>query len=1083
MLLRLRQYLLGTASWLFGGAGLTGADALLEDEADGFAIDATVPGGSVSVQESVVAFASSNLTNSSVDGKYVRLEDGTLSLTSAGDIPQSYDPVGLKYGILIEPAATNLLLRSQEFDNAYWTSTAGVWTDGTTAPDGTATADTLSYDGAGGTIDSAVTVTGSAVYTTSLYVKPGAGVQWLRFEYTHTGFSDRVRVWFDLLNGVVGSSAVVGSGVYTNHDIEALANGWYRIWVTGSITQTSGALQFLLASADNTNSQPATVGLALSVWGAQMELGSIPTSYIPTTSATVTRAADDVNALVSTLPFSATAGTVYADYLPSVATGTQVVWHIDDTTGNERIYMYRSTNDPLVSVIDGGVNQLAPLDLGTITGGARSQTTFAWAANDFAGSHGGGAVGTDVGGTLPTMTTFRLGNDQGTSQLNGLIYRLVYVPRQVETDDGDLENWRYNSTAEGAELLSGEDSGFAIDATVVGGSVLVKTVPDLSNVTFANSNLVNNSTSMKTVLWDDETLRYTPHNILLRSQELDVNGSGTPWNIIGGNVTVLADQIAAPDGTTTGDEFTSDPGTGEHYHVYQRVTTIAANIYTTSVYIKESNWDYHYVKFGDTDHWIAAVFDLSTGTVTQTDTGATSGTIVGTDITDEGDGWYRCSISGYVTATNPYTSIGIAGAATGQVFNTNGDPDFDHAGGAVWYLWGGQIEKNSQVSEYVPTTTAAAVGGIPQSWDGTRFGILIEPAATNLQVQSETFDNAAWGKSRCTVTASGVTAPDGSPTAETLTEDSTATNTHQTWDQLTLGGGTVATASIYAKAGTRSIFAFTYGGISGHWVTQIFDLTGAGGFGEVSVGGTSGTLVDKTITALANGWYRLTLTASITNANPWLGLGPAPLLTGNTFAATGNVTYSGNGTGSVNMWGVQAETGTVATSYIPTVGSTVTRVIDDITVDLTTIPFQQNPGTVYADYSARTVSGTKTVVTFTDGTDDDDEVSLRYSNADPIMFIDAGAVNQVNTDLGTAVVNTRHQMTVAWDTNAVDGSFDGAAPTNDASATMPTGMDELGLGDRPALNTPLNGHLYRLVYVPRHVENDDGDLENWRYNS
>jgi hypothetical protein len=889
---RLRRGLYGSAA--IGGFG--GSLGLLYPETPGYAIDATVEGGSVSVLESVKAFASSNLVNNSASAKYVVTAALGLSLTTVGDIPQSYDIANSRYGILVEPAATNVVLYNTDYSNAHWTKTdVTVNSTALTAPDGTATGALVTVVGAGGNAlnnsGAAYTVTANLVRTRSLWMKyQGTGSGWVQV-LEWNGVGEGVRTWFNLNTGATGAAQTTfGSASGQGQRITAYGNGWYRCEAAHQINSTSLIHHISAVTADAVSTRDAA-GAAYGIWGDQDDIGLVATSLIVNTGSANTRAVDDITVDTTTFAFQQNPGTMYADFAVKAATGStnkDIITFSDGTDVDDLAGMQVSTTaNPLAVVTAGAVSQVST-DLGTVVSNTRHQMTMAWETNDVDGSFDGAVPTNDATATMPTgMDELGLGNQPAlTTPLTGHIYRFVYVPRQVENDTADLENWRYNSAASGAlELLSGETSGFAIDATVVGGSVLVRRGTPLSNVTFANSNLVNNSASAKYVINSDLSLSLT------------------------------------------------------------------------------------------------------------------------------------------------------------------------------------------------------SVGDIPQSYDiaNSRYGILIEPAATNLQIQSQTFDNAAWGKSRVTVTANTIAAPDGTTTAETLTEDSTATNTHQIWDQLALAGSTVATISIYVKAGTRDIFAFTYGGQSGHWVTQIYDLTGAGDFGEVSTGGTSGTLVDKTITALANGWYRVTLTASITNINPWIGISAAPLLTGNTFSATGNTTWSGNGTGTVHIWGVQAEASAFATSYIPTVAATVTRAVDDITVATSTIPFRQDLGTMYADYSARTVSGTKTIATFTDGTDDDDEVSLRYENADPTVFIDAGAVNQVTMDLGTAVANTRHQMTAAWTTNDVDGSFDGAVPTNDAAATMPTGMDELGLGDRPALNTSLNGHIYRFVLVPRHVENDDGNLETWKY--
>jgi hypothetical protein len=419
----------------FVAAGVASDTTLLAGETDGFAIDFTEASPMVQIRTSGVdAFEDpATFFTQAGDAKYVK--------DSATTIASEAFPISYGQGLLVEPAATNILLNSADFSNASWTKqNCTISTNATTAPDGTSTADKIVTDNAvsacGFYSDHALAA--ATIYTYSVFAK-AAEWSWLNIRGSSDAFPDNERLaWFNLGAGTVGTTQTNVTGRMT-----LIGDGWYLCEATMTTDAGSGSASsgFLLATnSDNAlDTGDGTSGIHL--WGAQCETGSIATSYIPTAGSPVTRDADDVSALVSTIPWSATEGTVYVDYTPSVPTGTQVVWHVDDGTGDERIYLYRATNDPSVHVIDGGVAQLAPLDLGTITGGARSQTTFAWKVNDFAGSHGGAAIVADTGGTIPTMTTFRLGTDQGASQLNGLIRRIIWVPRRVS--DGDLPAWRY----------------------------------------------------------------------------------------------------------------------------------------------------------------------------------------------------------------------------------------------------------------------------------------------------------------------------------------------------------------------------------------------------------------------------------------------------------------------------------------------------------------------------------------------------------------------------------------------------------------------------------------------------------------
>jgi hypothetical protein len=159
----------------------------------------------------------------------------------------------------------------------------------------------------------------------------------------------------------------------------------------------------------------------------------------------VTRAEDDISAATSTYPHSATAGTVYADGKPrSVSAAAYAAWQIDDTGGNERLTFRGETANPKFIITDGGTDR-ADIDGGTLVANTRVQATAAWAANDADFSVDGAAASSDATVTLPTVTQMQVGGCHLSGlQWNGFIYRLVYVPRQIETETGDIENWRYN---------------------------------------------------------------------------------------------------------------------------------------------------------------------------------------------------------------------------------------------------------------------------------------------------------------------------------------------------------------------------------------------------------------------------------------------------------------------------------------------------------------------------------------------------------------------------------------------------------------------------------------------------------------
>jgi hypothetical protein len=202
--------------------------------------------------------------------------------------------------ILVEPQRTNLVLRSEEFDNlTVWPGSAGVTrlANQGIAPNGTNTMDLITFPISGNSISQSVTVINGTTYTFSVWLASQSGTQTVE----------------------IGN---INSGIYQ------------------SVTVTTTPQRFEVTQvASSTNRFPAiraTAAYSIFAWGAQLEAGSSATSYIPTVASTVTRNADVISKTGIADLIGQTEGTIFVD-LYSPFDGTSKEISLSDGTLSNRI--------------------------------------------------------------------------------------------------------------------------------------------------------------------------------------------------------------------------------------------------------------------------------------------------------------------------------------------------------------------------------------------------------------------------------------------------------------------------------------------------------------------------------------------------------------------------------------------------------------------------------------------------------------------------------------------------------------------------------------------------------------------------
>lgn len=242
---------------------------------------------------------------------------------------------------------------------------------------------------------------------------------------------------FDLVSGTTTTS-VIGVGTVSNSFCTPVGNGWFRVGVSGSLNQTSALFDiYTLTSIGGAATYLGTAGSGYLMWGAQFETASaagaalFSTSFIPTTTTTLSRAAD--LALVNTLSpwFNATEGTLFAESSVNYTvpgTSFPLAASLNDNSSNNRIEVgYLTTVVAGFEVSVGGVSQAG---LYPSTAAQIRRTAGAYAANDFAVSTNGGTVATDPSGSIPSITRLAL----GTRTSGGTVIhlrRVVYYPTRL----------------------------------------------------------------------------------------------------------------------------------------------------------------------------------------------------------------------------------------------------------------------------------------------------------------------------------------------------------------------------------------------------------------------------------------------------------------------------------------------------------------------------------------------------------------------------------------------------------------------------------------------------------------------------
>ena len=286
--------------------------------------------------------------------------------------------------LLLEPSRTNSLVQSNKFDTTWTLSNISVLGNQT---------------GVGGSVDAWKLNANSGSGEKKIYVGASSGTQSLSV-YAKKGTRDYLylrgvtgnfnkRVFFNLSNGLIETNESVSAEIFN------MGNGWYRC---NAVFNQDGGYEFQIGIAENDNAPSYTDDGTGNIYiqYAQAEVGSYPTSYIPTSGSTVPRAAETANGSGNSEVFNDSEGVLFLNINTSDTSAVPVISLSNGSVSNEIEFAYYGTNQwNFILRVSGGT----PNVIGTVNASDFSKFSVSYTATDFKVYLNGFLIGSN---TLPS---------------------------------------------------------------------------------------------------------------------------------------------------------------------------------------------------------------------------------------------------------------------------------------------------------------------------------------------------------------------------------------------------------------------------------------------------------------------------------------------------------------------------------------------------------------------------------------------------------------------------------------------------------------------------------------------------------
>ena len=795
-------------------------------------------------------------------------------------------------GLTLESvAATNLVAVSNDFDGTGWSvSASAVVTDNAgTGPDGVSTsADKIVDSSAGGTaanVQVSYNVSGfstATAHTFSVFLKED-GLSWAAIRPANFTTPAAGSTFFDLATGVVGTTASGHTAV-----IENVGGGWYRCAVTFTTdaADTNGDIVVRVATADGNETVDLDGTSSILAYGAQWEVGSVPSSYIPTSGATATRSAETLTIAGADMAASTSAMSFHVQGEFQADGNLQRIIHWG-ASASDMIEMYKEADSDVVA------RQIvaSTSDAITLTGAFAASTGLNLPFN-LASRNTSGAINAASNGTaatedstptsltdLSSTTFYFLRNFSGGSGLG-----TVALFRQWDEDIADTGIAEASGTYDAEKIIA----NFAADTYNLNGSS--SDFDTMFNYT---------ATSNSTMVDSDGYLKWAPHNLVVRS-DFDA-AAPSDWSEFGTDGTKTLTSLSTGESA-----IRFNMPTAARNYIAQNITFVAGASYTVSI-------------------WAENISAGTASTVTlcqvlNADYTPSSVQIKVSDIDANGFGTASFTADGPDVTGQIRIGVGVTG-------NESGDATI---GGVHIYRsdLGGMVNNPDRSDSYVPTTTAAVYQSRRNAYRYTgaayeNKGLLLESAAaTNLLGYSVVDDGTQWTESNATNTVNNTTSPTGQTDATTITA-SAGNAVHYCGDQFTVPAsvGTYAMSACLKAGTTNYALVFVSGGAPGLDAEYVVNLS-TGAITQTLSAGTHTPTFDE----MGSGWWRVTITDTTngTGGSPTFFVGPHDGSAARIWTAAGTET--------IHVWHCQAEESDVATSIVPTTGATATRAAQTLTI-------------------------------------------------------------------------------------------------------------------------------------------------------